>query len=250
MHVLPKEDEPMLIYHRLGPALLAVLMAAGVGAAADVRGTVSKVDPAKNEVMVETRGRGVRGLTMTFAITPDTRIVAGRQTVGLADLAPGTRVQIQYETQNGQRVALGITVRGALARKPEMKPAVGAVTANTVAGTISRIIFTEREIVVLSPGTQKDKPTETTVVIPETAAITKDGKALMLDNLKEGDTVTVRFERRDGKVVATSVQVGVVLSEAAKPADKADKIEQLRLYLKLLDFMLGQMARRQANPNP
>jgi hypothetical protein len=240
----------MLICHRFGLALVAVFVA-GAGAAADeVRGTISKVDPAKNEVVVEARGRGVRGLAMTFAVTKDTRIAAGRQTVGLADLAPGTRVQVQYETQNGQRVALGITARNILTKKPDMKPAAEAVPANTVAGTISRIIFTEREIVVVGPGSQKDKPTETTVVVPETAPITKDGKALTLDNLKEGDAVVAQIDKREGKVIATSIQMGVLPPQAAKGADKAEKIEQLRLYLKLVDFMLGQMARRQANPSP
>jgi len=167
--------------------------------------------------------------------------------VSLSDLQPGTRVLIQYETQNGQRVALGVTVRGALAKKPEMKPVAGAADANTVVGTISRIIFTEREIVILSPGPQKDRPVETTVVVPETVSITKDGKTLALDNLKEGDPVVARIEKRDGKVMATSVQLGVLPAPAQ---DRAQKIEQLRLYLKLADFMLQQMARRQANPSP
>jgi Cu/Ag efflux protein CusF len=242
-----REDETVLICHRFGLAVLLTLAAGTVAAADEVRGTVTKVDPAKNELILDARGRGTRGLSMMFSLTKESRIQAGRQTVELSDLQPGTRVQVQYETQNGQRVALGISVRGALTKKPQTKPAPGAVDANTVAGTIHRIIFTEREVVVRSLGAQKDKPAETTVLVPETAAITKDGKVLTLDNLKEGDQVVMRVEQRDGKVTAASVQLGVPPSPNV---DRAQQIEQFRLYLKLADLFLQQMARRQANPTP
>jgi hypothetical protein len=237
----------MSICHRFGLAILAILTLGVVAAAEEVRGTVIKVDPARNELVLDSLSRGTRGLPMTFTLTKESRILAGRQTVELSDLQPGTRVRVQYETRNGQRVALAITVRGILKKRADPKPTSASTDANTLAGTIRRIIFTEREIVILIPGAQKDKAAETTVVVPETAPITKDGKALTLDDLKEGDAVVVRTEKRDGKVTAASVQLGV---PPAPAETQAEKIERLRLYLKLADFFLQQMAQKKANPNP
>jgi hypothetical protein len=208
---------------------------------------VTKVDPGKNEFVVDARGRGLRGVPMTFSVGKDARIQAARQTVQLSDLQQGTRVLVKYEMQNGQRTALAVTVRGILKKKPESKSAVVSADAATVAGTIQRIIFTERELVIRSPGPEKNSPSETTVVVPETAPISKDGKTLNLDNLKEGDQVVARVDRRDGKVIATSLQLGTLPSPGA---DRAQQIEQFRLYLKLADFFLQQMAQRQKNANP
>jgi len=64
----------MLIYHRFGLAVLAVFLSCAVAAADEVRGNITKVDPAKNELSLDARGRGLRGLAMTFAITKETRI--------------------------------------------------------------------------------------------------------------------------------------------------------------------------------
>src|SRR5262249_40040689 len=129
--------------------------------AAEVRGTVSKIDLARKELVLDGRGPGVRGQVLTFALTPETQVLFGRQAGQLSDLAVGKRVRVGLETPTGQAVALVIHALGA-------KPAPGApVTsdANTVSGVLRRVALTEREIVVISPGPGGEK--ETALAVPD-----------------------------------------------------------------------------------
>jgi Cu/Ag efflux protein CusF len=220
---------------------MVVLVFQGLALAEEIRGVINKVDADKKELVVEVRNIGKRGLPMTFKITDDSKILLNRKSGALSDLSPGARVRVLYETQGGQRVALGITVRGGDNR------AEPVADANTLTGTIQRIIFTEREIVVTSPGPQGKDPVETTVFIPEKAKITRMDTTIKLDDLKEGERVVVRTEKQDGKpVTAVSIQVG----EQAKTPTGPDRIQQLRLALKIADFLLQQMSKQQNAPKP
>jgi hypothetical protein len=225
---------------RFVAAVAAAVLLGGHLAAEEVRGVIEKVDAAKGELTIEARGRGVRRLVMTFALVNDTKVLFGRQEAAVADLKPGARTVIVYDTKNGQRLARSITVRGALPKAEPVK-----VDPNAVAGTIARISFTERELVVVGPGPQGAK-TETLLTVPENASITRDRKAVKLDDIREGEAVVARTTRRDGKTIVDSMEVGV---QPKSPAD-AQRIERVRTVLRMVDSFLQRMAERKEQPAP
>jgi cold shock CspA family protein len=218
-------------------SLFVILLTASIASAAEeVRGVVSRFDPAKKELVIEGRGRRVRNVPFTFTVPSDAKVTIGRQPGALADLKPGTRVSVLYENRDGGRVALGITVHGALLREA-LKPAPAAGDANAVVGKLIRVAQTDREVVVLSGA-----DAERTIAVPKDATITRDQKAITLDDLKEGEQVTVHTEMRDGKRVARSIEVGV-----AAPSERVDRIEKLRRLLRMADQALEMAQQRQQN---
>jgi hypothetical protein len=221
-----------------GAIALICCIAGSTSAAAEIRGIVTRIDPAKNEVVIEGRGKGVRGLPVAFALAGDTEIVVDRKPGTLADLRPGARVRILYDMSDGRRVALAITAHGGT--KPDASVAMPA-DENTVVGKLIRVALTDREIVILSPGQREE--VETTLAVPESAEIKKDQKAIKLEDLKEGERVVVRTDKRDGKRIATSIQVGGV----APTRDR--RIERLRQLLKLAEELL-EKAEREHNSKP
>lgn len=232
----------MIYRSRLPAAVVVAVLLGGCAAAEEVRGVIEKVDADKGELTIDARGRGVRGLVMSFALVKDTQVVFGRQEAAVADLKPGARAVIVYDTKNGRRIARSITVRGSLPAKAEPVK----VDPNAVVGTIARISFTERELVVVGPGPGGMK-TETLLTVPENASITRDRKAVKLDDIREGETVVARTTRRDDKTVVESMEVGV----QAKPlAADTQRIERVRAALRVVDFVLQRIAERKEPPAP
>jgi hypothetical protein len=221
---------------------LAALLTGSLASAEEVRGVITKVDPDKQEVVLQVRGKGIRGLPMAFRLEEQTQILLGRQSVHLADLRPGARARILYENRDGWRVALAITAHGSPSR-----PAGAALLDPTaITGVLQRVALTDREIVIIGPGPSGPE-TETTLVVPEGIKITKDNQPVRFEDLKEGQHVAVRTEKRDGKVVAASIQIGAA---ALAAPEKNDRIEKLRQLLKLADFFLQQMGERKNNSQP
>jgi hypothetical protein len=142
-------------------------------------------------------------------------------------------VRVLYESRDGQRTALAISARG-IPRAPEAPP---PADANTIVGALQRIGLTDREIIVGFAGGQPGA-TEVTIVVPEKTPITRDGKPLKLEELKEGDRVAVRTEKRDGKLTALSLELG---ERGPAVAGKNPRIEKLRQFLKMADFLLQQV---------
>ncbi len=203
-------------------ALLASLVLSVAATAAEVRGVLAKVDPDKKEVVLEGRGRGARGLTFTFTANADTRVLLGDEPGHLGDLVPGKRAHIIYEMQGDQRVALVIQSHGTVATPAPASPATA--DPNAITGTLQRVAYTEREIVVVGPG-PKGPDTETTLAVPEDVKVTRDGKAIRFNDLREGEKVAVTPEKRDGKRVAAAIQVGAAApAAAAKPGTRLQKI--------------------------
>jgi hypothetical protein len=217
--------------------VMVILLADGSAFTEEVRGIIKKVDLERRELHIETLGLGKRGLPMMFRLTNETRLTLNGQPAAMADVPTGVRARIDYEIRDGQRQALGISVRELL-RRPE--PA--RTDENRVVGTISRISFTEREIVVIGPGRN-----ESTFVIPEHVSITKEKKAIKLDDLREGERVIVFTQVRDGKMEVASVVAG---SGDTPPMPNAPRIEQLRKIMRLADLFLDQMAKQKAPPDP
>jgi hypothetical protein len=234
------------------PAILCLTFSA---TAAEVRGIVVKADAKNHQLVIEGRGRGLRGTELTFQLNKDTVIQNGQEPAQASDLTPGKRVRVFYERQDGQRVALRITMPGgalaeALKQAPPAEPAKepaksGPNDANTVSGTLRRLALTDREIVVVRANPAGGPDIETTIFVPESAKIDKDGKAIRLEELKEGLQVSVKVEKDHKEIVAKSIQLGAVVAspKSEAPPNRGDAVKKARMVLKIIDAFLGSMDR-------
>jgi hypothetical protein len=229
---------------------LVVLVLGLAARAEDIRGVISKVDAKKGDVVLEGRGRHGRGLVINFDVEKDTRIVFGREAGDVSDLQPGEHVRLYYETRDGRRVAVLIKVQGGRPKAAAAVDAAAPSDPNTVTGSLIRVALTDREIVVISPGAKGEEDKETTIQVPEKVQITEGKKALKLDDLKEGERVSVKTEKKDGKLAAVSIQVGGAAAAAAPPSQRPSKIQRLRELLKLADWLLQQRMEQEGERKP
>jgi cold shock CspA family protein len=234
---------------RIALSLFTGLVFIGAAAADEARGRVVRIDPDKQELRVECRGPG-RGTLLNFKVADKTEIFIGGQPAKLNDLAPGNRVRVVFEPGDKKPVAQTIRTLGLVQALGQARPAAprpaGPAPAplkegEGVSGVLQRVGLTDAEIVVVGPGPKGPK-TETTIAVPEEAAITRDGKKITLDDLNEGEAVTVKTEKRKGKLTAVSIQVGEA-SAAANPTmpQRREFIPRLRQALKMADELLRQM---------
>jgi hypothetical protein len=224
-------------------SLFAGLLVSLTSPAAEIRGVILKADVEKNQLTIERRGLGVRGLVMTFQLDKDTQIQIGRKPAKIADLSPGRRVRVVYELLGERHKALLITlVGGSLS---PVSPPVAESGGNGVGGLLRRVSFTDREIVVISPASKAGEEIETTISVPEDVKIARDQRAIPFDDLKEGEQVLVQADKRDGKLVAKSIQLGVSANATpnAEPGHR-NNIEQVRKALKLIDALLQIMEQK------
>jgi hypothetical protein len=238
-------------------SILGLLLVSASVFSEEVRGVIDKVDAAKGEFSVTVRGRGPRGLSLSFKLAQDAQIHAGRQSTDLSDLHPGERARVYFETRDGQRVAVDVSVRRLLLGAPassigrsEELPAPTPIPAdpNTVIGVLQRVALTDREIVIIGPGAKGEPELETTLAVNEDARITKDGKPIKFEDLKEGVRVTAHFQKHGDKMAADSITVGDKAPQTA--AAPNDRIERLRQVLRLADFFLQQLAEQKGAPRP
>jgi hypothetical protein len=219
-------------------SLLVTACLAWGAIAAEVRGVVIKADDTKKELTIEGRGKGARRLVLTFVIDQDTEILVDKQPGKVADLVAGKRVRVAFDLQSGQRIARVITLHGAGGAAPALLPA--PKDANSLAGTLRRVAFTDREIVVIHAGAKGEAEVETTILVPDSAKITRDQKPIRFDDLKEGDQVVVPTEKKDGKLMARSVQVGAAAPANPRASD-GRRIERIRQILKMIDEALQRI---------
>jgi cold shock CspA family protein len=236
---------------RFAFALIAGLMLTAAAPAEVVRGVVSRVDLDKKELQLEGRGRGVRGAVVTFILSDKTSVLFVDQAGGLPDLEPGRRVRIEYETTDAGKVARAIHVlngrRPAAADVPDVPPVPPVLAdGDALTGVLRRVGYSDREVVLISPGA-KGADAETTVAVPETAKIVKDGKEATLDDLKEGDAAAVQVEQKNGRPSALSIQVGPGV--ATVPEKRGAKvIPKIRKALQIVDQLLKGMEDRDREP--
>lgn len=223
-------------------AVLAPLLLTVTAAAAEVRGILSKVDLDRHEIVLEARGRGARGLTFTFTVDRDTKVLFGDEPGQLADLSAGKRVRVSYQHQGKEDVALLIQAHGSPPARPAT-PAAPAAPADAITGTLQRVGYTEREIVVVGPG-PKGPETETTLAVPDKVRVTRGDRAIRFEDLKEGEQVAVTAEKRDGKLSATAIYAGgaVPPAKAAKQDDRAQKV--MRIVGQVLQVLQQMRANR------
>jgi hypothetical protein len=208
-------------------AVLCPLLLAGASAAAEVRGILSKVDLDRHEIVLEGRGRGARGVTFTFTVDRDTKVMFGDEPGRLDDLAAGKRVRISFEHQGNEDVALLIRALGKPpAHSAAAAAAAPAAPADAITGTLLRVAYTEREIVVVGPG-PKGPETETTLAVPDKVPVTHGDRAISFDDLKEGEKVAVTAAKRDGKLTATAIYAGGAVPKGAPKGDKVEKVMRI-----------------------
>jgi hypothetical protein len=234
-------EPPEVLAMRRRGFLIAVfvpLLMTAVAVAADVRGVISKVDLDRHEVTLEGRGRGARGMAFTFTVGRDTKILFGEQPGELADLSPGKHVRIRFEPQGKEAVAVLIQAHGSPpARTPAAAtPAAPAASGDAITGTLRRVAYTEREIVVVGPG-PKGPETETTLAVADKVQVTRGDQTIAFDDLKEGEQVAVTAEKRDGKRTATAIHTGGGPVPATKPA-ATGKQERLQKVLRIVGAVL------------
>jgi cold shock CspA family protein len=223
-----------MVAHRFASSLIAALTLTFAVSAAEIRGVVVRVE--KDRLVLEGRGAGVRGMPLIFDLDKDTEVLFGRQPGAVADLTPGRRVRLQLEDRGGRPVARVIHVLGA---RPQPAGPMAPTDPNTIGGTLQRVAFTDREIVVIGPGPQGPE-TETTIAVPETVKIQKGDAVLGFDSLKEGEPVQVRTEKRDGRLSAVAIQVGPGSFSAPAP-ERPNFLPRLRQALQMADKLLEQM---------
>ncbi|HEY7308114.1 MAG TPA: hypothetical protein VH643_02020 [Gemmataceae bacterium] len=241
---------------RVSLSLAAGLILLTAASAEEARGRILKIDPDKKQLRVEGVGPW-RGMVLDLKIDAKTQILVGGQPATLDDLAGSRRVRVVFEQRDGKAVATVVRSLGLLRlmqsppapQLPQPRPVAPLKEGEGVAGTLQRVALTDREIVVIGPGA-KGAQTETTVAVPEGTAITRDGKKIALDDLKEGETVTVRTESRKGRLTARSIQAGKVAAAAEAPAmpPRRDILPRLRQALKLADELLREMEEQGGAP--
>jgi hypothetical protein len=195
-------------------AFFTILLLPATLPAAEVRGIIANVDLKKGELVL------------------DKVVLYGKESGTLKDLPVGRQASVEFEERDSRRVVTAVHVNG----RP---PAVKMVADNsTMSGTLRRVALTDREIVVIGPGA-KGPETETTLAVPESARVLRDGKAIPFDELKEGEKVAVTAEKRAGHWTANAVQVGMVV--AAPAAKESNVVPRIRLLLRIADRILQQM---------
>jgi len=232
----------------LGLATGLVLIAAA--SADEARGRILQIDPDKKEIRLETR-RPLRGAVLDLKVDAKTQILIGGQPAKLNDLAPGRRVRVVFDMRNGKPTAQAIHSFGLnlLQPQPPVSQPAAPKEGKGVSGTLQRVSSLEREIVIIGPGA-KGPETETIITVPEETAITRDGKKITFEDLKEGEPVTVQTESRKGKQTAVSIQVGQ--PAAVSPASPGGEgkggqpprhnfIPRLRQALKMADELLREL---------
>jgi cold shock CspA family protein len=241
---------------RFSLSLATGLLLIASAAADEVRGLIVRIDPDRHHLQLEARGPR-RGAMLDLTVGPKTQVHIGGQRAALGDLAPGRRIRVVFEQRDGKPVALEIRAfgLGLLAPRPAPAPAPAAdlpvprKAGEGVTGTLQRVALTDREVVVIGPG-DKGPQTETTIAVPEKTSITRDGKPIALEALKEGETVTVKTEMRKDQPTALSIQVGQATATTA-PAmtPRRNVVPRLRQALKLADELLRELE-EQRPPTP
>jgi hypothetical protein len=213
--------------------IIAVLFPVPALSAAEVRGVVASVDLNRGELVLDKVPRVQR---FTLAIDAKAEVAYGKSMVPIKDLPVGHRVRVEYEDRDGRHVVTAIHANG---KPPAMPKPV--LDGSTVSGKLRRVGLTDREIVVVGPGA-KGPETETTIAVPESAKVLRDGKAIGLDDLKEGESVAVAAEKRDGRWSAKTVQAGMTTAvpEAAQK-EASNAVPRLRMLLRIADEILKQM---------
>ncbi len=234
--------------HPFTLTLIAGLTLAATAPAEMLRGVIIGVDLAKKEVVLDGRGRGVRGAAVSFSLSDKTEVLFGDQVGAPSDLETGRRVRIEYQFTDAGNMALVIRVIGGSRPATPLVPDVPPVPTDdgALTGVLRRVGYSDREVVLVGPGA-KGAETETTIRVPPAVKIIKDGKEATLDDLKEGDGAAIQADKIDGRLAASSIQVGP--GAAPLPPKRGGRfIPKLRNALQIVDQLLKGLDDRDRQP--
>lgn len=234
----------MAVLARFHLSLLTVLVIALTARGEEVRGIIRKVDVEKKLLVIDVRVRGLRRTPMTFDLGRDVQIQVGKEPADLSYLQPGDRATVGYEDRDGRRLATSICTLGLRAAvAPERSR-----DEDVVAGTLARIVARDRELIVMSPDPDGGGASEVKLSVSQTAKILRDGKPIGLEELKEGERLSIRAEKRAEKLLAFEIQAGKVKAPVAPAADT--RAERLRRLLQAADKALERMSNQSTPPPP
>jgi hypothetical protein len=238
-------------------AVVGIMVGSCLARADEVRGVVVKADKDRHELVVEGRGKAARGMVLRLELGKDTEILVGKNKGDMADLAPGKHVRVIFEVDNGRPHAVSVLVRSLPALGVEIMPAAAnpsappppvsppGAGANRVAGTLRRVSYTDREIVVVNAVPRGGPPVETTVQVPPGARITRNQKSISFEDLKEGEPAVVETQKKGNQLVAKSIQAGTAVAAAPAPTPPERRLERVRQILKIIDAALAGLENRQ-----
>lgn len=198
-----------------------VCLLVSAASAAEVRGVITKIDPAKNELVVDIKGvLAAKGELMTLYLPADATVqigLVGPQPGTLKSLAAGQRVRVVFDDRNGKKMVQLVRIVALLSPSdppagnpnpnPNPLPPTGNGAGNVVSGTLRYIGLSERDILLAHAGAG-GKEAYTPIQVPETARINRDKQQIRLEDLKSEEAVAVQFEMKDGKRVALAIQAG------------------------------------------
>lgn len=224
--------------------LLGLLVISSTTLADEVRGRIVRYDPDKKELILQGRGRD-RFMQFRFALDDKTEVLCAGEAGTAADLPASAPARVLFDEEDGKAIARVIRVPRALAsRRPAAPgaPATPAPSPDTVVGALQRISRFDREIVVMS-GSQG----ETTIAVPKETPIKRDGKEVRLDDLKEGEQVTVQTMRKDSQLTARSIVIGAGGAEESGSTEQVrkDLVPKVRRALQIADMILRQIEEAQ-----
>jgi hypothetical protein len=129
----------------------------------------------------------------------------------------GKHARVLFEMQGNEPVALRVKVADVAAALhailgPDSGSPPTAVIRNTpaegtsVSGILRRISLTDREIIVIGSGPTRNAEVETTFSVPDNVKISQMDRTMRLEDLHEGQHVTVTGEKRDGRLEAKAIE--------------------------------------------
>jgi Cu/Ag efflux protein CusF len=240
------ERNVLMTVLRFSLSLLTGLVLIAAASAEEARGRIVQIDSDNKELQLEIRGP-LRGTMLNLTLGSKTQIFIGRQVAALGDLTPGWRIRVVFEQRDGKAIAQVIRAFGLGRAQPQPELPTPRKEGDGVTGTLQRVALTDHEVVLIGPGT-KGPRTETTLAVPPGTPITRDGKAIAFDALKEGETATVKVELRNGRLIAMSIQVGQAsAAPAVSTMPRRNVISRLRKTLKQLDEVLREIEAQREN---
>lgn len=213
--------------------MVVFLAVANPARTAEGRGVISKIDLAKNQILLEGKGK-LRDRTIPFELTKDTKVFFGSEEFHLSDLAVGKRVIIIFDERASANVALIIKVSGP---KPQAKQ---TPLTESSGAKVLLLAITAREMVV-EARTSQGAENEVTYIVPRDVKITREDKPIAIDQIKEGDLVFVEAQARDHKQEARSIRIGGTAPVANAVDKKKEKREEaLKVLGQILQKFMGE----------
>lgn len=167
-----------------------------------LQGTVVAVNTGTDTISLRTAG----GAQQQVSVPPGATIQKDGRSVPLTSLKPGDQVQVMAQPQNGKMTASQVMVTA---------PASQASMGQPLEGTVTNVNATNRMLTIRTSSGQSHQ-----VTVGPQASIRRNGQAVSLSALQQGDRVQVFAARQNGRLVADTVEVMPAASRVAGAAER------------------------------